>query len=205
MKRKLFLVAISIIAIITTTTILAYRQVHQQNQDIHNLEQLKQEREIDLEKTKSDLKNTQKDKERLQKKSKQQIRQIKELNKKLQAKRKVQQSLAAAALDRATFTHRTYAQPIPSGSLATWLSKLRACESGGNYQINTGNGYYGAYQFAAATWNHWDTGYSYAHLAPASVQDATIIKNTKASSGGLATQNPGCMQSQGLSAFPPSG
>lgn len=32
-----------------------------------------------------------------------------------------------------------------------WL-KLRICESGNNYKINTGNGYYGAYQFNAGTW-----------------------------------------------------
>jgi hypothetical protein len=33
------------------------------------------------------------------------------------------------------------------------LRKLRHCESGGRYHINTGNGYYGAYQFAASTWH----------------------------------------------------
>lgn len=92
-----------------------------------------------------------------------------------------------------------------SGSLAKWLRVLRMCESGGNYQINTGNGYYGAYQFSAATWNHWNTGYARADLAPPAVQDATIIKNTNAASGGLATQNPGCYQKHGLSAFPPAG
>lgn len=31
-------------------------------------------------------------------------------------------------------------------------SKIRQCESGGNYSINTGNGYYGAYQFDLGTW-----------------------------------------------------
>jgi hypothetical protein len=30
---------------------------------------------------------------------------------------------------------------------------LRNCESGGNYQTNTGNGFYGAYQFTISTWN----------------------------------------------------
>ncbi|OWY63404.1 hypothetical protein B7486_53320 [cyanobacterium TDX16] len=29
---------------------------------------------------------------------------------------------------------------------------LRRCESGGNYQTNTGNGFYGAYQFDLQTW-----------------------------------------------------
>lgn len=36
-------------------------------------------------------------------------------------------------------------------SAGDWL-KLRNCESGGNYAINTGNGYYGAYQFDLGTW-----------------------------------------------------
>jgi hypothetical protein len=31
-------------------------------------------------------------------------------------------------------------------------AELRRCESGGNYADNTGNGYYGAYQFSLATW-----------------------------------------------------
>ncbi len=32
------------------------------------------------------------------------------------------------------------------------LQRIRMRESGGNYAINTGNGYYGAYQFDLATW-----------------------------------------------------
>ncbi|HZT66611.1 MAG TPA: transglycosylase family protein [Acidimicrobiales bacterium] len=31
--------------------------------------------------------------------------------------------------------------------------KLRVCESSDNYSTNTGNGYYGAYQFSQSTWN----------------------------------------------------
>lgn len=33
------------------------------------------------------------------------------------------------------------------------LHKLRICESGDNYREDSGNGYYGAYQFAPATWH----------------------------------------------------
>jgi resuscitation-promoting factor RpfA len=40
-----------------------------------------------------------------------------------------------------------------SESMKVELHKLRICESGDNYHLNTGNGYYGAYQFAAATWH----------------------------------------------------
>jgi hypothetical protein len=32
-----------------------------------------------------------------------------------------------------------------------WL-QLRECESGDDYQADTGNGFYGAYQFSEATW-----------------------------------------------------
>lgn len=41
------------------------------------------------------------------------------------------------------------AAPVASGSV--W-DKLAACESGGNWAINTGNGYYGGLQFSLSTW-----------------------------------------------------
>jgi resuscitation-promoting factor RpfB len=94
-------------------------------------------------------------------------------------------------------------------SLQTWLYKLRQCESGGNYQTNTGNGYYGAYQFSQSTWDRVARArlgipYARADLAPPEVQDQAIIANTNLSKGGLATQNPGCYRKEGLSAFPPA-
>jgi hypothetical protein len=47
------------------------------------------------------------------------------------------------------------------------------CESGGDYSINTGNGYYGAYQFDSQTWDAYgDPAYGEAHEAPPAVQDA---------------------------------
>ena len=41
------------------------------------------------------------------------------------------------------------ASGAPTGG--AWL-ELRECESGDNYQADTGNGFYGAYQFSASTW-----------------------------------------------------
>lgn len=87
-------------------------------------------------------------------------------------------------------------------SNAQILAALRQCETGGNYQTNTGNGYYGAYQFSAATWNRWSTGYERADLAPPAVQDSTVLKNARASAGGFASQHPGCYSSLGLPKFP---
>ncbi len=58
--------------------------------------------------------------------------------------------------------------------LADAMAALRMCESSGDYGANTGNGYYGAYQFALSTWN-W-LGYSgYPHEAPPWVQDDAAV------------------------------
>lgn len=94
--------------------------------------------------------------------------------------------------------------PVPqSSNLSTWLLKLRTCESGGNYADNTGNGYYGAYQFSLGTWQR--LGYSgLPSDASPSEQDQAIVQNTNRSGGGLASQNPGCYYKTGISAFPPS-
>jgi hypothetical protein len=47
------------------------------------------------------------------------------------------------------------------------------CESGGDYAANTGNGYYGGYQFDSATWDAYgDPAYAEANEAPPAVQDA---------------------------------
>ena len=64
--------------------------------------------------------------------------------------------------------------------------RVRQCESGGNYGINTGNGHYGAYQFAAGTWRGIGGGRyaSYAHQAPKFAQDHMAYKLWKRSGWG---------------------
>ncbi|MEU6641682.1 transglycosylase family protein [Saccharomonospora sp. NPDC046836] len=54
-------------------------------------------------------------------------------------------------------------------SSAHW-AKLRMCESTNRYQVNTGNGYYGAYQFNLPTWRSVG-GTGYPHQASPSEQD----------------------------------
>jgi len=94
--------------------------------------------------------------------------------------------------------------PVPASSnLSNWLLKLRQCESGGNYADNTGNGYYGAYQFSLGTWQRLGLS-GLPSSAPPAVQDQAIVENTNRSGGGLASQNPGCYYRTGISAFPPS-
>jgi hypothetical protein len=54
-------------------------------------------------------------------------------------------------------------------SANTWY-QLRLCESSNNYSINTGNGYYGAYQFDLPTWRSV-RGTGYPNQNPPSEQD----------------------------------
>ena len=65
-----------------------------------------------------------------------------------------------------TAAHASYAR----GS-DTDFARLRACESGGRYGTDTGNGYYGAYQFDLGTWHSLGYGGNPANSAP-STQDA---------------------------------
>lgn len=58
---------------------------------------------------------------------------------------------------------------VPGAPDDVW-AKLRRCEAGGDYRRNSGNGYYGAYQFSASTWR--SLGYpGLPHQAPPAVQD----------------------------------
>jgi hypothetical protein len=73
-------------------------------------------------------------------------------------------AVAAASRIRAVATPRPTPAPTPrhrprvtiSGD-AVW-DQLARCESGGNWAINTGNGYYGGLQFSLSTWQAYGGG-----------------------------------------------
>jgi LysM repeat protein len=66
------------------------------------------------------------------------------------------------------------AAPVPASSGGVNWSAIAACESGGNWSINTGNGFYGGLQFTEQTWLAYGGGQyaSSANLATASQQIA---------------------------------
>ncbi|HET7305673.1 MAG TPA: transglycosylase family protein [Segeticoccus sp.] len=74
------------------------------------------------------------------------------------------------------------ANAAPSG---VW-DRVAACESGGNWSINTGNGFYGGLQFTQSTWAAFG-GTSYAPRADMASKSAQIAVAQKV----LATQGPG--------------
>jgi LysM repeat protein len=56
--------------------------------------------------------------------------------------------------------------------------RIAQCESGGNWHINTGNGYYGGLQFAASTWRAYG-GTAYAPTADQASKSQQIAVATK--------------------------
>ena len=67
------------------------------------------------------------------------------------------------------------AAAVANGSDDLIWQRLRNCEAGGRYKANSGNGYYGAYQFSAGTWR--SLGFSgLPHQAPPEVQDQAARK-----------------------------
>lgn len=67
------------------------------------------------------------------------------------------------------------AKPSFGGSFGEALAQLRACEAGGRYDRNSGNGYYGAYQYDIGTWGGYG-GYPNASVAPPAVQDQKVFE-----------------------------
>ncbi len=80
-----------------------------------------------------------------------------------------------------------------SAGSGVW-DKIAACESGGNWSINTGNGYYGGLQFNLSTWKAYG-GSGYPHQASKSTQIA-IAKKVQAAQGWGAW--PACTSKLGL-------
>lgn len=99
---------------------------------------------------------------------------------------------AARKVTARTVTVRTTTTQAPP-TAENW-AKLRYCEAGGIYTRNSGNGYYGAYQFNIGTWANYG-GYSRPDLAPPAVQDAKA-QATQAARGWSPW--PACSRKLGL-------
>jgi hypothetical protein len=77
--------------------------------------------------------------------------------------------LLAASPTPATAWSRYDAPPTAEN-----LEALRWCESTNDYAADTGNGYYGAYQFSLATWE-WLGYWGWPSEAPPEVQDQAVL------------------------------
>jgi LysM repeat protein len=94
--------------------------------------------------------------------------------------------------------------PLVSASSASaaeagpW-DRLASCESGGNWHINTGNGYYGGVQFADGTWDGWG-GERYASRADLATKGEQIVIAAKLVESSGWGSWPACSSRLGLGA-----
>lgn len=119
--------------------------------------------------------------------------------------RKIKRNRAIAAVGSvgvAGITVLATAGSSDAASISTW-DKVASCESGGNWSINTGNGYYGGLQFTTGTWSAYG-GRAYAPRADlaSKAQQITVAEKV------LAGQGPGawpvCSVKAGLTRGGPS-
>src|SRR5690242_1489299 len=83
-------------------------------------------------------------------------------------------------------TGSTVTAATASASSGSVWDRVAQCESGGNWHINTGNGYYGGLQFTAGTWRSHGGG-AYASRADLASKAAQIAVAQRV----LASQGPG--------------
>ncbi|MEW1914120.1 transglycosylase family protein [Kitasatospora sp. NPDC085895] len=104
--------------------------------------------------------------------------------------------VAGAAVAALPVAGLVSAPSASAASASTWDAVAR-CESGGNWSINTGNGFYGGLQFTASTWRAYG-GTAYAPQANRASKAQQIAVAEKV----LASQGPGawpvCSRKAGL-------
>jgi resuscitation-promoting factor RpfA len=83
-----------------------------------------------------------------------------------------------------------------AASTSTW-DKVAKCESGNNWQINTGNGYYGGLQFSRSTWAAYG-GTTYAARADLATRAQQILVAERVLAGQGAGAWPVCGPKAGL-------
>jgi len=89
------------------------------------------------------------------------------------------------------------ATATPSAAATSAWDKLAGCESGGNWGINTGNGYYGGLQFADGTWDG-NGGDKYASRADLATRAEQIVIASKLLNSSGWGPWPACSSRLGL-------
>ena len=110
-----------------------------------------------------------------------------------------------AAAPMEAILHSVAAPPAPAPTpqrVVTYAGNsvwddLARCESGGNWAINTGNGYYGGLQFSAGTWQQYGGAEFAAYAHQASRDEQIIVAERLRAARGYAPW-PACRAKLGL-------
>ncbi|MEU2286023.1 transglycosylase family protein [Streptomyces sp. NPDC013178] len=97
---------------------------------------------------------------------------------------KATRAIAVAGVTTAAVAAPLMAAGSASAATASEWDAVAQCESGGNWSINTGNGYYGGLQFSASTWAAYG-GTQYASTADkaSKAQQIAVAEKVLASQG----------------------
>jgi nucleoid-associated protein YgaU len=105
---------------------------------------------------------------------------------------------ALATISATAVVSTALAAPAEARRTTAVWDRVAKCESGNNWHINTGNGFYGGLQFSAGTWTAFHGG-KYARRA----DNATRLEQIEVARRVLASQGPGawpvCSVRAGLS------
>ncbi len=118
----------------------------------------------------------------------------KKTEKKTEKKSETKEPSRSSESSRSSERSSAPAPTAPSGSV--W-DRLAQCESGGNWSINTGNGYYGGLQFSAGTWRAYGGG-QYAPYANQATRDQQIAIAKKVQAGQGWGAWPACTSKLGI-------
>ncbi|GAA2351799.1 resuscitation-promoting factor protein RpfA [Saccharopolyspora halophila] len=108
--------------------------------------------------------------------------------------RNITRAAVAGAMVAAPFA---LAMPANAASTSTWEA-VAQCESGGDWHINTGNGYYGGLQFSQSTWSGYG-GTEYASNAAQASKAQQIAVAERVLEGQGPGAWPVCSKEAGLS------
>ncbi|MCF1765071.1 resuscitation-promoting factor Rpf1 domain-containing protein [Corynebacterium argentoratense] len=106
-----------------------------------------------------------------------------------------------AATTVALGTAATILAPNASAAPDSDWDRLAQCEAGGNWQINTGNGYHGGLQFSPSTWRAYGGG-QFAPFAFQATREQQIAIAEKVLAGQGWGAWPSCSARLGLSSAP---
>src|SRR5664280_537611 len=100
-------------------------------------------------------------------------------------------TLAITGLTTAMLAGGGLLAAVPASAATTGWDAVAQCESGGNASVNTGNGFYGAYQFDLQTWQGLGysgvaSSYSLAVQTQAAPPKATSSKASSSTSSAVA-------------------
>ncbi len=111
--------------------------------------------------------------------------------------------IAAAGTTSAILPAQLASADAITQNVSTVWDRLAECESSGDWDINTGNGYYGGVQFSNSTWRAFG-GLEYAPRADLATKAEQIIVATRTQKAQGWNAWPTCTRKLGISGTPPN-